>query len=213
MHVTLFGVVLFLHITVAILAFATAGVLHTSLQVIGRARRVEEVRSWGAVAHRLEPLLPVMAIVLLGLGAWLVHLGEHTGDAFRFTDAWVLTAIVSVVVVEAIGGVLLKPRGEKLSELIAAAPDGPITAEITAAGRDRIFWDMAHLTTFGFFGVVFLMAAKPDGAWAAAYPVVGGLVGVALSRLEQRGLPAYDASGSVPGQRQMSERAGSDTRV
>jgi len=211
MHVTLFGVVLFLHITVAILAFAMAGVLHTSLQVIGRARRVEEVRSWGAVAHRLEPLLPVLALVLLGLGAWLVHLGEHTDDAFRFTDAWVLTAIISVVVVEAIGGVLLKPRGEKLSALIAAAPDGPIPAEITAAGRDRIFWDMAHLTTFGFLGVVFLMAAKPDGAWAAVYPIAGALVGVVVSRLQQRGLPAYDAT-NLPGQRAASS-ASSEVRA
>ena len=207
MHVTLFGVVLFLHITVAIVAFAMAGVLHTSLHVIGRARRVEEARSWGAVAHRLEPLLPVLALVLLGLGAWLVHLGEHTDDAFRFTDGWVLTAIISVVVVEAIGGVLLKPRGEKLSALIAAAPDGPLPEEVTRVARDPIFWDMAHLTTFGFFGVVFLMAAKPDGAWSAVYPIAGAAVGIVLSRLQQRRLPAYDGSGVVPGQREAADEA------
>ena len=207
MHVTLFGVVLFLHITVAIVAFAMAGVLHTSLQMIGRGRQVAEVRSWGAVAHRLEPLLPVMALVLLGLGAWLVHLGEHTDDAFRFTDGWVLTAIVTVVVVEAIGGVLLKPRGEKLSALIAAAPDGPVSDEITRVARDPIFWDMAHLTTFGFLGVVFLMATKPSGAWAVAFPIAGAVVGVVLSRLQQRGLPAYDASRAVPGQREATSDA------
>jgi len=204
MNVTLFGVVLFLHITVAIVAFAMAGVLHASLQMIARGRRVEEIRSWGAVAHRLEPLLPVLALVLLGLGAWLVHLGEHTDDAFRFTDGWVLTAIVTVVVVEAIGGVLLKPRGEKLSALIAAAPDGAIPDEVNRVGRDPVFWDMAHLTTFGFLGVVFLMAAKPTGAWSVVYPVVGALVGIVLSRLQQRGLPSYDASSAVPGQRAAS---------
>jgi hypothetical protein len=201
MRITLFGVVLFLHIAVAIVAFAMAGVLHTSLQVIGRARRVEEIRSWGAVAHRLEPLLPVMALVLLALGAWLVHLGEHTDDQFRFTTGWVITAIVAVVVVEAIGGILLKPRGEKLSALIAAAPDGNVPDEVRAVARDPIFWDMAHLTTFAFLGVVFIMAAKPTGGWSAAYPVVGGVVGVVLSRLQQRALPAYDAPAAVPGQR------------
>ena len=206
MHVTLFGVVLFLHITVAIVAFAMAGVLHTALQVIGRARRVEEIRSWGAVAHRLEPLLPLLALVLLGLGAWLVHLGENTDDAFRFTDGWVLTAIITVVVVEAIGGVLLKPRGEKLSADIAAAPDGQIPDEVRGVARDPIFWDMAHLTTFAFFGVVFLMAAKPGGAWCAVYPIVGGLVGVVLSRLQQRALPPYDATAAVPGPRTASEQ-------
>ena len=207
MHVTLFGVVLFLHITVAIVAFAMAGVLHTSLQVIGRARRVEEIRSWGAVAHRLEPLLPVMALVLLALGAWLVHLGEHTDDQFRFTTGWVLTAIVTVVVVEAIGGILLKPRGDKLSALIAAAPDGAVPDEITRVARDPIFWDMAHLTTFGFLGVVFLMAAKPSGAWPVAFPIVGAVLGVVLSRLQQRGLPAHDGAATVPGQRAAGQTA------
>ena len=201
MHVTLFGVVLFLHITVAIIAFAMAGVLHTSLQVIGRGRRVEEIRSWGAVAHRLEPLLPVMALILLGLGAWLVHLGEHTDDAFRFTTGWVLTAIVTVVAVEAVGGILLKPRGEKLSALIAAAPDGDVPEEITRVARDPIFWDMAHLTTFGFIGVVFLMAAKPSGAWAPVFPVVGAVIGVVLSRLQLGAIAAAGSSAAVPGQR------------
>jgi hypothetical protein len=204
MHVTLFGVVLFLHIFIAIVAFAMAGVLHTALQVIGRARRVEEVRSWGAVAHRLEPMLPLLALVLLGLGGWLVHLGEHTDDQFSFTSGWVLTAIITVVAVEAIGGILLKPRGEKLSALIAAAPDGDVSDEINSAARDWVFWDMAHLTTFAFFGVVFLMAAKPSGAWSALFPIVGALLGIAISRLEQRALPSYDGAASVPGQRAAS---------
>jgi len=205
MDVSTAGVVLFLHIAVAIVAFAMAGVLHTSLQVIGRARRVEEIRTWGAVAHKLEPLLPLMALALLALGAWLVHLGQHTDDKFSFSTGWVLTAIVTVVVVEAIGGILLKPRGERLNELIATAPDGDIPPEIRTAARDSVFWDMAHLTTFAFLGIVFVMAAKPDGAWAPLFPVVGGLIGIALSRWQLSGLPSYDApAADVPDQRAQS---------
>jgi hypothetical protein len=207
------GVILFLHITVALVAFAMAGVLHTALQVIGRAKRVEEIRTWGAVAHRLEPLLPIMALFLLGLGAWLVHLGEHTDDEFRFTTGWVLTAIITVVAVEAVGGIMLKPRGEKLSALIEAAPDGDVPDELRRAARDPMFWDMAHLTTFGFLGVVFIMAAKPDGAWAAVFPIAGAVLGVVLSRWQQRGLPAYDeAAASVPGQRDSAAAGAEVTR-
>ncbi|MDQ1700523.1 MAG: hypothetical protein QOG34_2386 [Frankiaceae bacterium] len=204
MHVETAGVVLFLHIAVAIVAFAMAGVLHSALQVFGRARRVEEVRTWAAVAHRIEPLFPVMALLLLGLGAWLVHLGKNTDDKFSFSTGWILTAIVTLVVVEAIGGAVLAPRGKKLNGLIAAAPDGEVTDEIRAAARDPLFWDMAHLTTFGFLGVVFIMAAKPDGAWAVVFPVVGAVLGVVLSRWQLRSLPAYDAPATVPGQRAQS---------
>ena len=203
MHVETAGVVLFLHISVAIVAFAMAGVLHASLQVIGRARRVEEIRTWGVVAHKIEPLFPLMALLLLGLGAWLVHLGQHTEDNFSFSTGWILTAIITLVVVEAIGGAVLAPRGKKLTSLIAAAPDGDVPAEVRQAARDPWFWDMAHLTTFGFLGVIFIMAAKPDGAWAPVFPIVGAVVGVVLSRWQLASLPPYDGPAPmVPGQRE-----------
>ena len=164
---------------------------------------MQEIRTWGAVAHRIEPLFPLMALLLLGLGAWLVHLGQHTDDRFSFSTGWILTAIITLVVVEAIGGAVLAPRGKKLTGLIAAAPDGEVTEEIRQAARDPWFWDMAHLTTFGFLGVVFLMAAKPDGAWAVLFPLVGAVVGVVLSRWQLASMPAYDApAAAVPGQRE-----------
>jgi hypothetical protein len=199
MQITLFDVVLFLHIGVAIVAYAMAGVMHTSLQMVARGRTVGELRSWGRVMHRVEPLFPVMAVLLLGLGAWLVHLGHRTDDAFSFRDGWVLTAIVTLVVVEAMGGAILAPRGKKLTGLIDAAPDGPVTAEIRAGAADPMVWYAAHITTFGFLGVIFLMAAKPTGEWAWLFPTIGALVGVVVAGAQLRGLPTSDAA--VPGQR------------
>jgi hypothetical protein len=205
MHVKTAGVVLFLHITVAIVAFAMAGVLHTSLQVMGRARKVQDIRTWGVVAHKIEPLFPLMALLLLGLGAWLVHLGQQTDDQFSFSTGWILTAIITLIAVEAIGGAVLAPRGKKLTGLIAAAPDGDVSDELRRAARDPLFWDMAHLTTFSFLGIVFVMAAKPDGAWTPAFPIVGAVVGVVLSRWQLRSLPAYDEpAATVPDQRTVS---------
>ena len=201
MQVTLFGVVLFLHITVALVAFGMAGVMHTALNVVARGRTVTELRAWSAVMHRIEPLFPVMALLLLGLGAWLVHLGAHTDDNFSFSTGWILTAIITLVVVEAAGGAVLAPHGKKLTALIRDAADGPVTDEIVAAARRPVFWDLAHLTTFGFIGVVFLMAAKPSGAWSPVFPIVGAAVGVVLSRLQLAALPPVDAPASVPGQR------------
>ena len=207
MHVTLFGVVLFLHITVALLAFGMAGVMHTALNVVARGRSVTELRPWAAVMHRIEPLFPLMALLLLGLGAWLVHLGAHTDDKFSFSTGWILTAIVTLVAIEAAGGAVLAPHGKKLNELITSAPDGAVTDEIVAAARRPLFWDLAHLTTFGFVGVVFLMAAKPSGAWAPVFPIVGAVVGVVLSRLQLAALPAHGDAAAVPGQRAATEPA------
>jgi len=206
MHVTLFGVVLFFHITVAIAAFAMAGVMHTSLQAVARGRSVQELRSWGHVMHRIEPLFPLMALLLLGLGAWLVHLGARTDDNFGFSDGWVITAIVTLVAVEAAGGAILAPRGKKLTGLIEATPDGPVTAEIGAAAADPMVWYAAHITTFSFLGVVFLMAAKPEGRWAWLFPAVGAVVGCLLSRAQLCALPATGTA-VVPPQRVAAEES------
>lgn len=199
MHIDLFGVVLFLHISVVIFAFAMAGVMHAALQATARASTVQELRSWGKAMHRIEPLFPVTALLLLGFGIWLVHLGEHTDDAFRFSDGWIVTAIVALVAVEAMGGAILAPRGKKLTGLVEHAPDGPVTDEIRASTTDPMVWYAAHITTFAFLGVVFLMAAKPTGAWAWLFPVVGAVIGAALSKLQLDGLARV--GGTVPAQR------------
>jgi hypothetical protein len=139
-------------------------------------------------------------LLLLGLGAWLVHLGANTDDNFSFSDGWIITSIVTLVVVEAVGGAVLAPRGKKLTGLVEQAADGPVSDEIRASTSDPAVWYAAHITTFAFLGVVFLMAAKPTGAWAWLFPTVGAVVGVALSKLQLDKLPAA-ASGAVPSQR------------
>ena len=201
MQVTLFGVVLFLHITVVIVAFAMAGVMHTAINVVPRGRSVAELRPWAAVMHRIEPLFPIMATLLLGLGIWLVHLGAHTDDAFSFSDGWVITAIVTLVVVEAAGGIILAPHGKKLTALIEHAPDGPVPDEIFATATRTLFWDVVHVTTFAFLGVVFLMAAKPSGGWAPVFPLIGAVVGLVLSRAQLSAIAKHQGAAAVPGQR------------
>ncbi|HET6907925.1 MAG TPA: hypothetical protein VFH54_01180 [Mycobacteriales bacterium] len=204
MHIDLFGVVLFLHISVAIVAFAMAGVMHTSLQAVARARTVQEVRSWGRVMHRIEPLFPVMALLLLGFGIWLVHLGHRTDDAFSYKDGWVVTAIVALVAVEAVGGAVLAPRGKQFTAMIEQAADGPVADDLHSRAVDPAFWYAAHITTFAFLGVVFLMTAKPDGQWAWLFPTVGAAVGVLLSKLQLDALRS-SARGAVPAQREGTE--------
>jgi hypothetical protein len=173
----LVDVVLFLHIAVAIAAFAIAGILHTAQYATRSARTVAELRGWIPVTHRLEPLFPVLALVLFGLGAWLLHL---SGGEFRWSDGWVVTAVVTLAVMELLGGAVLAPRGKRLHAVADHAPDGPISPELRAALPDRAHWVVSHLITAIALGVVFLMAAKPNG-WQSAVIVAGvGLVGAAL---------------------------------
>lgn len=201
MEITLSGFVLFLHIGVAIGAFMIAGVLHAALQVMARVSTVQELRPWSRVMHRLEPLFPFFALALLALGAWLVHLEGDEG--IGWSSGWVITAVVALVVVEALGGAVLAPRGKKLAALVDAAADGPVPDDVRAATKDPAVWYLAHVSTVGFLGVVFVMAAKPSGLGAVIIVVIGALLGLALAEAQLRALPA-DAAG-VPAQRGAAE--------
>lgn len=177
MNASLGGFVLFLHIGVVIAAFAVAAILHAALHTMVRARTVEELRPSAALVHRLEPLLPILAIFIFVFGAWLIHL-EDLG----WGEGWIDTAIVALVVIEGLAGALLAPRSKQLIAAIDAAPPGPLSPELHTATMDPRIWDLAHVATFGFLGVVYVMADKPSGGLAAAVVVLGVLVGLALSR-------------------------------
>jgi hypothetical protein len=202
MHVTLFGFVLFLHILTAIVAFMMAAIVHAGLPALARARDVREMRSWAGILHRLEPLFPIAALLLLGFGAWLVHLSH---GQIKFSDGWLLTALITLVVVEAIAGIKLSPKAKAAVKAVEEAADGPVPESVRQTAVEPWIWYPSHVATFGFAAVVFLMAAKPSGAWSPIIVIVGVLIGLAVSRAQLSALakraPAA-AAGSIPSPRQ-----------
>jgi hypothetical protein len=174
-----YGIVLFLHIGVVIVSFMIAAVLHAALHAMPRAQTVSQMRPFAALIHRLEPILPILAIFILGFGAWLIHL---SGGEIKWGDGWIITALAALVIIEGLAGALLAPRSKKLVELIEATPDGEVPAAVRAAATDPMIWDLAHIATFGFGGVVLVMADKPSGAVSTIIVVVGAILGVVLSR-------------------------------
>lgn len=196
MRVTLFGFVLFLHITVAIVAFMMAGVLHAALQALARADDVREMRAWGRLVHRLDPLFPFAALLLLGFGAWLVHLSE--GET-RWGDGWLLTALITLILVEGLSGVLIAPKAKAAVKLIEHAPDGPVPDNLRRLALDPAIWHVAHIATFAFTGVVFLMAAKPTGALSVVIVIAAAAIGVAVSLAQLKPLRGLaGAAGAAP---------------
>lgn len=176
----LVDVVLFLHITVAIAAFAVAAILHTAQWVARGATTGAALKPWAPVIHRLEPLFPILALALFGLGAWLLHL---SGGEFRWGDGWVVTSIVGLALMEAVGGVLIAPRSKKLVAGIKAADDAAIGDDLRAALHERVFWISTHFATAVALGIVFLMATKPSGAASVAVVLVAAAIGVAFGML------------------------------
>jgi hypothetical protein len=201
MHVTLFGFVLFLHILTAIVAFMMAGVVHVALPALARARDVRDMRSWAAILHRLDPLFPVAALLLLLLGAWLIHL---SGGQIKWSDGWLLTSVIALVVIEGFAGALLAPKAKAAVRAVEEAADGPVPDSVHQRAIEPLIWHISHIATFGFAGVVFLMAAKPSGVVSPIVVVVGVVIGLTVSTLQLRSIASGAsavAGGRIPSSR------------
>lgn len=199
MHLHLVDVVLFLHIAVAVLTFGVAGLLLTALQQMRSADSLAVLRSWQRLAHRIEPWSPVLVLLLIGLGAWLISLSHNK---FTWTDGWILTAVTTLVVMEAYGGAVLAPTGKRLNALVETTPDGPVPEQVHAAVMNPLVWAGAWGETGLAAGILFLMPTKPSGAWPVAVVAVTGLLGAAsglhLSRTARQRRPEQDPGKARP---------------
>jgi hypothetical protein len=176
-----YNVALFLHIGVVITSFMIAGVLHVSFHVLARAKSVQEMRPFARLIHRLEPLLPILAIFIFGFGMWLIGASHK---AWHLGDGWILAALITLIVIEGMAGALLAPRTKKLVAAIEAAGDGDVTPDLRSLARNPMMWDVGHIATVGFLGVVFDMTNKPSGGVAVVIVVIAAVIGVGLSRFQ-----------------------------
>jgi hypothetical protein len=173
------GVVVFLHVGVVVVSFMIAAVLHAALHALPRAKTVQQMRPFAALVHRLEPMLPILALFILGFGAWLIHLED-----LKWGDGWILTGLVALIVVEGLAGALLAPHSKKLVAAIEAAGEGVASTELRRQTLDPFIWYVAHIATVSFLGVVFVMLDKPTGGGAVLIVAISAIVGVALARVQ-----------------------------
>lgn len=169
----LFNFVLYLHITVAILAFGLGGALLMVSHLLYRAQTVAQVRLL-VKPLKLGPIFGVFDVLLLGLGAWLVALSKAP-DKFDYGDPFVWSGITVIVYLLAIGPTVLERYAKRSNEAAEAAPDGPVSAELRAVLFNKRDVYIYHSAIGVFLAVVFNMANKP-AAWGAILAVVVGVI-------------------------------------
>jgi hypothetical protein len=174
------NVVLFAHIAVAIVAFVVAGLLLTGLAQLRAARNMSALRAWAGIVHRAEPLFPILVVVLIALGAWLIALSH---GEFAWSQGWIITSLVGLVLMEAFGGAVLAPAGKRMHALIESAPDGPVSDELRSAITNPAAWIGTYANTGIATGIVFLMATKPNAVVSVVVVVVAAALACAIGVL------------------------------
>jgi hypothetical protein len=144
-----------------------------------RATTTSQLKGWLPTIARLEPLFPVLALVLFGLGAWLLHL---SGGEFRWSNGWVITAIVSLAIVEIVGGAVMAPASKAMAKEVEEAPDGAVSDQLRRSVLSPKLWTGAHFSTGAVLGIVCLMVTKPSGLVSVVVVVVAAALGALSAR-------------------------------
>ncbi len=160
-HLTFYNVILFVHVSAAVVAFGGTfgyGIVGAILSRPGQARHVP---FWHRVQHELgNKLITPGALVLLAAGIYLVAVGS-----FGFGDAFVTIGFIIVIVLLGLGHAVFGPtelRAAAVAERdIKAAGDGEVklSAEYQALAKRVAAVGMA--SGLLILAAMFVMVIKP----------------------------------------------------
>ena len=125
--------------------------------LVARAKTVGEVRAYARMMHFSETYLSLpAALFVAGFGYATAARMDLDLSEFWITLAQVLFYGLAILAV-----VFLRPAASRLLKLAEAAPDGPVTPEITAQLKRPLPMVIGPVVTLMFIVIIYLMVSKP----------------------------------------------------
>ena len=146
-----------LHV-IAVLVLGGGFVLEAlSGALAARARTVGEVRAYARLLYISESFLSPLAAVVLAV------FGYATVDraGYDFDVTWLALGQLLFYVIVILAVAILRPAANRLHSLAQAAPDGPVTPELTAQLKKPLATVVGMLTSVLFVLTIYLMVSKP----------------------------------------------------
>lgn len=161
-HISFYNIVLFIHITAAIVAFGITFAYPLIDAILRRPANRKHLAWWHETQVDLgRKLITGSGTLLLLCGIYLAATGNYT-----FKQTFVTIGLVLIIVLLGMGGALFAPTERKLAEAaardIAAAGDGEValSADYEAlANRVKIYGITANVL---ILIAVFVMVMKPS---------------------------------------------------
>jgi len=146
---------LFLHVIGAI--GYSAGVIITLLGLVAlrRAQRVEQVRTLVGLVGLSDPVAIVSALLILSAGIYM------TVTVWGWQTAWINVALVTIVLLAALGVAVIEPRRKAIAKVANEAADGPLSSLLDERIHDPVLGIALHTLVGLLLGIIFLMTNKP----------------------------------------------------
>jgi hypothetical protein len=179
---TLYSIILFLHVAAVLGLFASLSFEVLSLFHLRRASDLSDVQRW---------IDPVPGIPLLAIGSIFVVLLSGIYLAVRmsaFEMAWPKVAILALLLIAPFGAL----TGKRMRAIRHISAEASTKPELFRRLQDPFLKVSLGIRIAVFFGIVLLMAAKPE-LWQSITIVVGSVIlGLLLS------LVAWRRTGPLP---------------
>ncbi len=187
---SIYTIVLFVHIIGAIGYFLSIGTWLFILVGLRRAQRVEHVRALIKLNDLSGPFGAGSAVVLLIAGLYLAL------TAWSLLTGWILVALISLILMVPTTAALIAPRRSAIvKQLAREAPGGELSEALERHLDDPVLATVCTTVLTLLLGLVFLMTTKPNLVGSLIVMVVALLLGLAagvlisrMRRAPQRGM-------------------------
>jgi hypothetical protein len=178
---SIYTIVLFVHIIGAIGYFLSIGTWLFILVGLRRAQRVEHVRALIKLNDLSGPFGAGSAVVLLIAGLYLAL------TAWSLLTGWILVALISLILMVPTTAALIAPRRSAIvKQLAREAPGGELSRALERHIDDPILATVCTTVLTLLLGLVFLMTTKPNLVGSLIVMVVALLLGLAAGVLISR---------------------------
>lgn len=175
------SIALFIHLLGMLTLFTAMAIVQRTGDRMRTASTVEELRLWLSLARTTGPMWPSSLVFILGSGLYLA------GTCFSFETPFVVTAIVTILVIGAVGGAFVGRGMAAMGQ--AAGTAGGLTPQLREQVTSPPLWIAATTLNGLALGVLWIMVDKPGWAQSigvvVALGVVGAVAGVVMTRRGQ----------------------------
>jgi Predicted integral membrane protein (DUF2269) len=177
---SLYSIVLFLHIVGAIGYFVGMGTWLFLLAALRRAQRVEQVRTLTPLMGLIGPLILFSVLLLLAAGLYMAI------TAWGLLTGWIDVALISLLLIVPLGTAINEPRRRAIDRLAQEASDGPLARSLEQRTHDPVLLIAPRTMIIPLLGIVFLMTNKPSLLGSLIVMAVGLALGLAWGVLISR---------------------------
>ena len=180
-----YAILLFLHVSGAILIFTGIATLIFGVAAMRLASNVDQVRAIARpmlVGRKigLEHISVIDVFTIVGI-VLTAATGLYMATIWGFGRGWVEAAIASFALMAPVGPLVINPRLQAIGRAADAATAGPLDRGLLARTHDPLLSGAVLSLTAWLLGIVFLMTNKPSLAASTIAMVIALALGLGAS--------------------------------